>query len=84
MHRLFFCLQQKSDHEKREIIMAESILRKPEVLNRTGLSYSTIQRLIKKNEFPKPIKLPGYNLQGWVSSDVDSWIAETISAGRAL
>ena len=49
------------------------VLRMPEVLSRIGLSRSTVWRLIKKEEFPKPIRLGGRAI-GWIEDDVESWI----------
>ncbi len=49
------------------------ILRKPEVLNRTGLSHVTIWRLEKKGDFPQRVKL-GARAVGWIESDIEKWI----------
>lgn len=57
------------------------ILRQPEVLARTGLSKSTIYQLIKEKQFKAPIKL-GARSVGWLSSDVDEFLAERIKASR--
>jgi prophage regulatory protein len=47
-------------------------IRLREVLNRTGLSRSTIYALAKADLFPKPIKL-GKQASAWVESEVDDW-----------
>jgi prophage regulatory protein len=54
-----------------------SILRRPKVQERTGLSRSTIYDLMRKGLFPKPIAL-GPRSKGWVSSEITSWIEERI------
>ena len=51
---------------------ADSYLRFPEVKFRTGLSRTTIHRLIKDGDFPCPKKL-GKRAVGWLSSDVARW-----------
>lgn len=50
-----------------------AILRRPEVERITGLSRSTIYRLIGKNEFPKPVRLSS-NAVGWRSEDILAWV----------
>lgn len=59
----------------------ESLLRRPEVEARTGLSRSTIHQLIHEGRFPASIELTG-RTRCWVASDVDAWIAARISAAR--
>jgi len=49
------------------------ILKRQEVCEKTGLSKSTIYRLIKKKEFPPPINLSDKRV-GWVSEDIERWI----------
>ena len=39
-----------------------------------GLSKATIYRLLKRNRFPKSIKL-GPRAVGWRLKDIDEWIA---------
>jgi len=51
---------------------APQILRLPAVIERTGLSRTTIYRLTEHG-FPKPIKL-GPNSIGFLASDIDAWI----------
>lgn len=53
--------------------MTHKILRLPEVINRTGLSRSSIYSYIGRNLFPRPIGL-GIRSVGWHSSDIESWI----------
>ncbi len=36
---------------------------------------STLYLYIKKNEFPKPVKL-GVRSVGWVKAEVDEWLAK--------
>ncbi|WP_374571932.1 helix-turn-helix transcriptional regulator [Phenylobacterium sp.] len=49
------------------------IERLPEVLNRTGLSRSSLYAALKKGAFPKAVRL-GPRAIGFVSSEVSAWI----------
>lgn len=52
------------------------LLRKPAVLSRTGLSDSTLYRLMAAGRFPRPVKLAGTRLVAWRSDDVSRWIED--------
>ena len=60
---------------------AGRVLRKPAVESRTGLSKSTIYAWIKDGRFPAPVAL-GDRAVGWLESEIDTWIAERVSARR--
>ena len=51
----------------------EMLLRKPIVMERTGLANSTLYYLIAKGDFPTPVKL-GARSVAWKSSEIDEWI----------
>ena len=53
--------------------MAETLLRRPEVEARTGLSKSTIYAWIERGDFPQPVKL-GTRLVAWRESDITAWL----------
>lgn len=53
--------------------MAESILRCPDVIERTGLSRSTIYEKMQRGDFPKPRQL-GPRAVGWRESDINDWL----------
>ena len=53
----------------------EFLLRKPEVLERTGLANSTLYYFINQGNFPKPMKL-GKRTVAWKKSEIDKWIDE--------
>ncbi|MBO6689275.1 MAG: AlpA family transcriptional regulator [Henriciella sp.] len=53
--------------------MTNKILRREEVLNRTGLSVSTLYYFMKEGRFPQRIKL-GVRSVGWLEKDIDDWI----------
>lgn len=52
----------------------ERIIRIEEVMNRTGLSRSTIYAYIEKGKFPKRIKI-GLRAVGWYESEISKWVA---------
>ena len=53
------------------------ILRRPAVIEKTGLSRCTIENMRKENKFPQPIQLGPRNI-GWIESEVDEWIMQKI------
>lgn len=57
------------------------ILRKPEVLKRTGISMSSLYNKVTDGTFPPPIPL-GERAVGFVSSEVDAFIDYMI-AGKS-
>ncbi len=59
----------------------ESIIRLPQVKQRTGLSRSTIYALIKAGQFKAPISL-GARAVGWLESDISEFIEDRIKASR--
>ena len=50
------------------------VLRRPEVEDRTALARSTLYSMIKKGDFPEPIRL-GANSVGWLEEDIENWLA---------
>jgi prophage regulatory protein len=66
---------------KLEIIMAEQIIRLPDVKARTGLSRSSIYAAISRGEFPSPLSL-GARAVGWRLSDIEHWIDSRRPVGR--
>lgn len=62
---------------------ADSYLRFPEVKARTGLSRTTIHRLIKAGDFPAP-KCLGVRAVGWKASAVKHWCASRPDAREHL
>jgi len=53
-------------------VFGNDLLRMPAVIRHTGLSRSTIYRLMSTRRFPFPVKLAGRAI-GWRKSDVDRW-----------
>lgn len=57
------------------------MLRLPEVLELTGLSRSTIFRLVQTGNFPPSVKLTTRTI-GWFSTDIETWIAARAAASE--
>ncbi len=55
------------------------LLRKPEVLNRTGLATSTLYAYMAQGTFPKPVKIGPRNV-AWPEAAVSDWIASRPAA----
>ncbi len=53
----------------------EKILRLKSVIEKTGISRSTIYSMIKANRFPKPVCI-GIRSSGWLQSEINNWIEE--------
>lgn len=58
---------------------ANVILRRSEVLARTGLSVSVLYALMARGEFPGQLSIAGTRSVGWVESEVSEWIATQIA-----
>ncbi len=56
-------------------------LRLPEVMERTGLSRSTIYVRVAAGSFPRPVALGGRAV-GWIEAEVEAWVAERIAESR--
>jgi prophage regulatory protein len=56
---------------------APRLIRRPEVLERVGLSSSTLYEITAAGEFPAPIPI-GRQAVAWLDSEVDAWIKERI------
>lgn len=59
--------------------MSETIMRVHEVSERTGLSISTIKRLVRAGMMPAPVQL-SERAQGWHESAINDWIIERPAA----
>ncbi len=51
-----------------------NILRLPAVMEKVGLSRSSIYSRVRAGTFPKPVQL-GERAVGWLESEIDEWIA---------
>jgi prophage regulatory protein len=61
--------------------MSERILRYKETVRTTGLSRTTLWRLIRQGLFPKPLALTN-RVVGFRESDVTAWIAARAEAAK--
>jgi prophage regulatory protein len=55
----------------------ERILRLKSVIERTGLSRSTVYRKVQASTFPKPLKISERCI-GWRESDVETWLRSPV------
>jgi prophage regulatory protein len=62
-------------------IPEKAILRRAEVKRLTGFSVSTLYRLAKSGDFPKPVKI-GARASGWLAGEVEAWIEARVAASR--
>lgn len=53
--------------------MTVRLLRLPEVVDITGLSYTTIWRREKEGEFPRRRRISG-NIIAWRSDEIEEWV----------
>ena len=51
------------------------LLRRSEIEVKTGLTRSTIYRLMRAGEFPEPLKI-GPRAVRWRATEIENWIAE--------
>ncbi len=57
------------------------LLRKDDVCKQTGLSRSSLYRLISNDDFPHPVKI-GVRAVAWRSTDVQEWIESRIQTNQ--
>ena len=55
-----------------------TFLKLPDVCKKTGLSRSTVYKLIKAGTFPKQIKLTEHS-SAWIASEIQEWADNVIS-----
>lgn len=55
-------------------MIAVRLERKPEVLARSGLTPSALDRLVRAGRFPLPVRIGGTRALGWRSEEVDAWL----------
>jgi prophage regulatory protein len=58
------------------------VLRLRDVCSRTGLSRTSMYRLARLGQFPKPIRLTR-RTSGWLTEEIDDWIAARVAASRS-
>jgi prophage regulatory protein len=60
--------------------MSERLLRRPGIQDKVELGRSALYDLIKRGQFPTPIKIGRSSF--WVESEIDSWIELRIQQAR--
>lgn len=55
-------------------------LRVGDLRPKTGMSKSTIYRIIAENDFPQPYKTPKGGVSVWLESEVDSWMQSVMKS----
>ncbi len=60
----------------------KTLIRRREVLARTGHSDTGLDRAMQDHGFPEPIKI-GARAVAWVEDEVDAWIEARIAASRS-
>jgi prophage regulatory protein len=65
--------------------MAEQtvILRLPDLCKRIGLGRSSIYALMKRGQFPRPIRL-SERAVGWRDADIEAWLQSRAAQGGAV
>jgi prophage regulatory protein len=63
-------------------VSQDRLIRKPEVLSRTGLGNTTLYALVKQGRFPPPLPIAGRAV-AWREIDINGWISDRISAARS-
>jgi prophage regulatory protein len=58
--------------KKTRIVSKPQIVCKPEVLERTGLSYPTIWNWMRSGKFPRSREVGGKSC--WLEHEIDAWI----------
>lgn len=61
--------------------MSNKINRLPAVIDKTGLSRSSIYLRMNKGEFPQSISL-GDRAIGWLEADIEQWLEDKITASK--
>ncbi|MCE7031727.1 AlpA family phage regulatory protein [Lysobacter sp. GX 14042] len=62
--------------------IADPILRKRQVLQATGLTSSTLDRLERGGDFPRKLQIAPRAV-GWLASEVDAWIRRKAAEAQA-
>ena len=61
-----------------------SFLRRDQVQSRTALGRSNLYAMIKKGDFPKPVKITGARAVAWSSHAIDAWVAARIAGVKTV
>lgn len=59
-------------------------LRLDDLKNKTGLSKSSLYRLMETQGFPRPVSPAGCGFAVWVEAEVDKWMSKQVNNARGL
>lgn len=59
----------------------DALLRRAEVIARTGLKISTVYDRMRKDDFPRPVKISAKAV-AWRESEINTWIKQRTTGGR--
>jgi len=62
--------------------VATQLLRMREVQERTKYSASGLYKLIRRNLFPRPVRVPGTRSSYWREEDVQRWLDSAIRVDK--
>jgi prophage regulatory protein len=64
---------------RQQDVSLDRVLRWPEVADITGLSRTTVWRLVRAGRFPRPIN-PTPSTTGWFASEIAEWLQRRAEA----
>ena len=63
----------------------DQLLRSPEIHKITGLARNTVHSMVRKGQFPKPLKLSANGrASGWLLSEIQNWQQDRLAARDIL
>jgi prophage regulatory protein len=57
------------------------LLRLPAVMEMTGISRSSVYRLVQENKFPKPVHVAVPKMTVWPSDVIEQWVQTQLDEG---
>ena len=57
------------------------LLRLPAVMELTGMSRTTVYRLVREKKFPQPVHVAVPKMSVWPSDVVEQWVQEKLDGG---
>ncbi|HDR9017870.1 AlpA family transcriptional regulator [Burkholderia multivorans] len=57
----------------------DQVMRMKDVVKKIGLCRATVYAMIKRGEFPRPIRI-GERATGWRESELEAWLAKRSAA----
>lgn len=61
--------------------MAATLIRPREAMRRCGIGRSTMWKMIKDGDFPKPVRITRRTV-GFVEAEINDWVQQRIAASR--